>query len=142
MNNVEIFVDEMVDRLTNMDSLVNSVTADSVNEALLTYAPNYNGVIGGTNDFPDNPIVGQVFNNVDEGTSWVRINESNEEGSEDDEGVLELDDETDDLIEEVAELERLNVKLYSALEYAFKTDPKGVLEMCLKNEPFFKELWE
>jgi len=99
---------------------------------------------GGVDGLPVNAMEGQVFYNQEDGHSWIRMN-NNDDASVVEEPQMAFDDpveETDDLIEDNACLEVLNMKLYEALEFAFGFDTSGNLEMVLKNDDKFIELWE
>ncbi|RLA57905.1 MAG: hypothetical protein DRQ78_12900 [Epsilonproteobacteria bacterium] len=167
MNTVEMFVDEMMNRVTNIGSPTNDGAAvgNIVNDTL-TFAPNNDGVLGGhtgnaafddiatmdvggvtfgggVDGLPTNAMEGQVFYNQEDGHSWIRM--SNDDASTVEEPQMAFDDpveETDDLIEDNVSLEALNIKLYEALEFAFGFDTSGNLEMSMKTHNNFMELWE
>ena len=167
MNTVEMFVDEMLNRVTNIGIPNNDgATVNDIVNDTLTYAPNDERVLGGhtgnaafddiatmdvggvtfgggVDGLPVNAMEGQVFYNQEDGHSWIRMN--NNDASAVEEPQRAFDDpveETEDLIEDNACLEVLNMKLYEALEFAFGFDTSGNLEMVLKNDDKFIELWE
>jgi len=167
MNTVEMFVDEMLNRVTNIGIPNNDgATVNDIVNDTLTYAPNDERVLGGhtgnaafddiatmdnggvtlgggVDGLPVNAMEGQVFYNQEDGHSWIRMN--NDDASAVEEPQRAFDDpveETEDLIEDNVSLEALNMKLYEALEFAFGFDTSGNLEMSIKTHDNFMELWE
>jgi len=170
MNTVEMFVDEMMNRVTNIgiDTIqeenrieTNAAVAairDQVEfnaEQEFPYVGNIGNAtmdnggvtglhhIGTGNGLPTNAAEGEIFYNQNDGHSWIRMN--NDDASAVEEPQMAFDDpveETEDLIEDNASLEALNIKLYEALEFAFGFDTTGKLELAMKCTEGFEELWE
>jgi len=167
MNTVEMFVDEMMNRVTNIgidtiqeeNRIETNAAVAAIRDQVEFNAEQefpYGGHIGnatmdvggvtfggGVDGLPTNAMEGQVFYNQEDGHSWIRMN--NDDASSVEEPQMAFDDpveETEDLIEDNASLEALNIKLYEALEFAFGFDTTGKLELAMKCTEGFEELWE